>query len=448
MNRVLIANRGEIAVRIIKACRRMGIQTVLAISEADQWTMGAMMADQTVTIGPGPVQQSYLNQSAIIQAAKMMQCDAIHPGYGFLSENPEFAKKCESESITFIGPGSAAIGLLGDKASALKVAKEAGLPLLPHMSNITSVEDILDFAKQVGYPILLKAVAGGGGRGIRVVHDEHTVPSAYRIALAEAKGAFGDDRLYVEKYISDARHIEVQVVRDQFGNSAHIFERDCTSQRRNQKIIEEAPAITLSAEQRAQITSDAVRLADFVSYHSVGTVEFIYDNRESKHYFLEMNTRLQVEHPVTEMCSGIDIVELAINIARGRPLDLKQDEIALKGHSIECRITAEDTENNFFPSPGRIEEWSVPKIDCLRVDTHCYPGFTVSQFYDSLLAKFITWGETRTDAIDLMVHALRNTQVSGIKTNIGFVLSLLESKDFRENAINTMWVESRNKSRN
>lgn len=425
----------------------MGLHTVLAVSDADKWTLGAMMADETVSIGPGPVQQSYLNQNAIVQAAKLMQCDAVHPGYGFLSENSEFAQKCADAGITFIGPSAKAISLLGDKASALRVAKDAGVPLLPHKSDISSVEDVEKFVETVGYPILLKAVAGGGGRGIRVVHDEKSLRAAYRVAVAEAKGAFGDDRLYVEKYISEGRHIEVQVVRDLYGNSAHIFERDCTSQRRNQKVIEEAPAIALTPEQRAQITSDAVRLVDFVDYHSVGTVEFIYDKREKKHYFLEMNTRLQVEHPVTEMCTGIDIVELAIDIARGKPMSLQQDEIKLNGYSIECRITAEDTENNFFPSPGRIEEWATPKIRNLRIDSHCYPGFTIAPFYDSLLAKFITWGETREEAIDLMIEALRNTRISGIKTNIEFVLSLLETSDFRENNISTTWVEQKNKGR-
>ena len=439
--RVFVANRGEIAVRIIRACRKLGIETVAAVSEADRDSMAAQMADRSVCIGPARSSESYLKAETLVAAAIGTGCQAVHPGYGFLSERSRFARLCEESGLVFIGPSPAAIDSMGDKISAVEIACAAGVPRVPGSGKLTSIEDARRLASEIGYPILLKASAGGGGRGMRIVREQKDLPAAMESAAGEAGAAFGDATLYIEKFIERARHIEIQVFGDALGNVVHLGERDCSTQRRHQKLIEEATSPVIDAELREKLGSAAVGLARQVQYRGAGTVEFVFDLDAKKFHFLEMNTRIQVEHPVTEMITGIDLVAEQINVASGAPLSFAQSDVALSGHSIECRINAEDPQRNFMPSPGRLETWEVPKGEGVRVDSHCFAGYSIPPFYDSLLGKLIVHGFDRLQAIERMKQALQSFVVKGVETTIPFHLRVLDHPDFRESRVTTRWVE-------
>lgn len=442
ISRVLIANRGEIAVRIIRCCKMLGIETVLAASEADRDSKAANMADKVVVIGPPPA-STYLNMDAIIKAAKESGAQAIHPGYGFMSENPGFSKACADKGLIFIGPKSEHIEKMGNKLVARAIAKAAGVPVLPGSEKVSTYEEVLEVVKDIGYPIMLKAAAGGGGRGMKVIReqDKDSLKRVFEEASAESTAAFGDGTMYVEKFISNARHIEVQVLSDKYGNVVHLGERDCSTQRRNQKLIEEAGAPNVSDELRETIRTCAVKLTKNIGYESAGTIEFIFDQDEEKFYFLEMNTRVQVEHPVTEMVTGVDIVKEQINIAAGGKLPFTQDDIHLTGHAIECRINAEDPFQNFRPCPGIISRWDMPQGPGIRVDTHCSAGYKVPFFYDSLIAKVIAHGDSREQCIRRMLVALDEFQIEGIKTTIPFQKKVLQLPDFYAGRVTTHILE-------
>ena len=439
--RVFVANRGEIAVRIIRACQKLGVETVAAVSEADRGSMAAKLATRTVCIGPATASQSYLNANALVAAALGTGCQAVHPGYGFLSERSAFARLCEENGLTFIGPTPEAIDSMGDKLTAIRMADAADVPRVPGSDRVASLEQARADAQRIGYPFLFKASAGGGGRGMRLVRGPQELELALKSAAAEAQAAFGDSTLYIEKYIESARHIEIQIIADQHGNVVHLGERDCSTQRRHQKLIEEAPSVFISPATRARLAQAAVRLAKLVSYRGAGTVEFVYDERTEEAYFLEMNTRIQVEHPVTEMITGIDLVAEQIRVAAGEPLSFTQDDVTATGHSIECRINAEDAARDFMPGPGRIKVWAAPQGEGVRVDTHCEPGYLVPPYYDSLLAKLIVHGKDRTEAIARMRESLSAFRVEGIPTTIGFHHDVLSDKDFAAGKVNTRWVE-------
>jgi len=441
IGRILVANRGEIAVRIIKACKELGIGSVAAVSEADRESLPAKMVDRAVCIGPPRSIDSYLKIEAIICAALGTHCDAIHPGYGFLAEQPELAEACKKHGIVFIGPSPENLRQMGNKLFARKIVKDSGIPVIPGSEKVKDVEEAMKVAEKMKFPILLKAAAGGGGRGIKIVTDREELKTTFETAAAEAMAAFADETLYIEHYIPNARHIEVQIVADHFGEVIHVGERDCSLQRRYQKVIEEAPAPSISSELREAIRKAGVTVAKSMSYKSVGTVEFILDQDLGKFYFLEVNTRIQVEHPVTEMISGIDLVKEQIQIAADRPLSLSQSEVKLNGHAIECRINAELPEAEFQPCPGRISEWIPPQGRGIRVDSHCYSGYFVPPYYDSLIAKVITWGTDRSEAIERMRYALGSFVISGIHTTIPFLQFLLNQPDFIEGRVNTRWIE-------
>jgi acetyl-CoA carboxylase biotin carboxylase subunit len=441
IRRVFVANRGEIAVRIIRACRSLGIETVLGVSEADVDSLGARMADEVVVIGPPQPTHSYLRADLQVRAAKRTRCDAVHPGYGFLSERASFARACNEAGLIFIGPAPESIDSMGDKITAVGRAAEAGVPCVPGSGAVSGPEEALAIATEIGFPVLIKATAGGGGRGMRVVASAAELPDAFASASSEAQSAFGDATLYVEKFIERARHIEIQIIGDQFGNVVHLGERECSTQRRHQKLIEEAPSPVLGAAERAAMGESAVRLAKNVDYRGAGTVEFVVDDRDNSFYFLEMNTRIQVEHPVTEMVSGRDLVAEQIRVACGLPLSFAQDDIVLSGHAIECRINAENPDQGFFPSPGLVEEWTAPTGAGVRVDTHCYSGYTVSPYYDSLLAKVIVHAPSRGEAIQKMGAALAGLRVSGPTTTAPFHSAVLAHPDFAGGAVTTRWVE-------
>ena len=442
ISRVLVANRGEIAVRIIKACQKLSIDTVLAMSEADGDTLAARMADKAVCIGPPPPLESYLKVNTIIMAALGTGADAIHPGYGFLAEQPELAEACIQNGLTFIGPGPDSIRQMGDKLVARKTAIDLDIPLIPGSALITDLPQGWREAEKIGFPVLLKAAAGGGGKGMKAVYKPEEMETVFREASAEARAAFGDDRLYMERFIPNARHIEVQILSDCYGHCVHLFERDCSLQRRYQKVIEEAPSTAISEELREQMCNSAVLIAQSIGYETAGTVEFVLDQDEKRFYFLEMNTRIQVEHPVTEMVTGVDLVAEQIRMAAGERLELYQDDIQVTGHAMECRINAECPDDNFRPSPGRIVKWEVPEGKGIRVDTHCFEKYFVPPYYDSLLAKLIVIGETREDAISKMTHALSNFHVTGIDTNIKFLSAIMNHPDFRSGRTNTRWLET------
>jgi acetyl-CoA carboxylase biotin carboxylase subunit len=439
--RVLIANRGEIAVRINRACRELELETVQVFSEADRDSLAVRLADRAVCIGTGRSSQSYLNAEFIVSAALTFGADAIHPGYGFLSENPAFAALCEKEGITFIGPSAKMISMMGDKAMAKRMAEEAGVPTTPGSTG--TVSDLVDataVAAKLGYPVILKAAAGGGGRGMRVVWNEKDIAEQYANAAREAKAAFGDDSIYVEKYLTGIRHVEIQILSD--GESVlHLGERDCSIQRRNQKLVEESPCPVIGEDVRTKIGAAAVRLCRHVGYKSAGTIEYILDARNRQFYFMEMNTRIQVEHPVTEMVTGIDIVKEQIRIAQGRPIDMRQSDIHLRGHAIECRINAEDADNGFAPCPGRVQHFHMPGGPGIRVDSHIYSGYQIPPFYDSLLAKIIAWGQNREVAIARMRRALFEMRVEGVRTTIPFHEKLLCNEQFRRGDVHTKFVE-------
>ena len=441
--RILIANRGEIAVRIVRACQSLGIESVVAVSEADRDSLAARMATRAVCIGPAPAAQSYLRPELLITAARGTGCDAVHPGYGFLSERARFARMCAEEGVTFIGPSPEAIEAMGDKLSAVQLAEEAGVPRVPGSGRIENASLARDFAHKHGYPVLIKASAGGGGRGMRIVRREEDVVRELEAARAEAQAAFGDPSLYVEKFIERARHIEIQVLGDRLGNIVHLGERDCSTQRRHQKLIEEAPSPALDAGLRQQLADAAVRLARRVNYVGAGTVEFVFDEDTRRWYFLEMNTRIQVEHPVTEMVTGRDLVGEQIRVAAGEPISFTQAQVKLAGHAIECRINAEDATMNFAPRPGRLHTWSAPTGDGIRVDTHCFPGYVVPPYYDSLLAKVIVHAADRPQALQRMQSALERLEVSGVPTTAPFHKQVIAHEDFKAGKVTTRWVEEK-----
>jgi acetyl-CoA carboxylase, biotin carboxylase subunit len=430
-HKILIANRGEIALRIIRTCRELGIRSVLAHSKADAHSLPMRLADETICVGPDSARESYLNIPAIISAAAVTDSEAIHPGYGFLAENPAFAEVCRACSITFIGPSPEAIRLMGDKAQARQIAMQAGVPVIPGSEvALRGSAEALEVADRIGYPIMFKAAAGGGGRGMRIVRERGEVVQAFDACQSEAGAAFGSSEVYCEKFVQNARHVEVQVLGDRNGIRVHLGERDCSVQRRHQKLLEESPAPLLATKTRDGLLQAALTVAAAVNYVSAGTVEFLVDE-EGDFYFIEMNTRIQVEHPVTELVTGIDIVREQIRIAGGEPLGYRQDAVRFEGHAMECRINAEDPET-FAPSAGRVTMWVPPGGFNVRVDSHLMAPYAVPPFYDSLLAKIIVRGASREEAIDRMRRALRETVLEGVKTSIPFHLRLLDDPAFQE----------------
>ena len=443
VTRVLVANRGEIAVRIIRACQSLGIETVAAVSEADRESMAARLAKRAVCIGPARSTDSYLKVENLIAAAQGTACDALHPGYGFLSERASLAQACAENGITFVGPSAQNIMQMGDKLEARKIARSAGVPLVPGSDHAKNPHQAAQLAEAIGYPLLLKASAGGGGRGIKLVWNKDEIENTFRTAAAEARAAFGNDTLYMEKYVGNARHIEVQILGDCHGNVIHLGERDCSLQRRHQKIIEEAPAYAVPPEVRTKICNAAATLARSIGYRSAGTIEFIYANDSAEFYFLEMNTRIQVEHPVTEMITGVDLVAQQLRIARGETLPFRQSDIKFAGHAIECRINAESPQHGFRPCPGHIIDWQEPRGPGIRVDTHCFPGYFVPPYYDSLLAKLIVHADTRQRTADQTYQALDQFHVSGIDTLVPFLKTVIADSEYRAGAVNTRWLEKK-----
>jgi acetyl-CoA carboxylase biotin carboxylase subunit len=438
--RVYVANRGEIAVRIVRTCRALGIETVVGFSEADRGSLAPELADRAVCIGPGPAGESYLRAETIVAAALGTGCDAIHPGYGFLAENAAFAALTREEGLRFVGPPAGAIELAGDKLRARAAAVEAGVPVVPGRE-AASLDDALAFADESGYPVLLKAAGGGGGRGIKLAADADALARGFREAVAEAGAAFGDDRVYVERFVARARHVEVQVAADAHGHVVHLGERDCSVQRRYQKVVEEAPAPNLPASTRDALTAAGVAFARHIGYENLGTVEFIVDALTGEAFFLECNCRIQVEHPVTEAVTGLDLVALQLAIAAGEPLPFAQEDLVFDGHAVECRLTAEDVARGFAPSPGRIERFDVPVGDGLRVDTHCRAGAMVPPYYDSLLAKLIGHGPDREAAVAILRTALDGLRVEGVATNATLLAEVLTHDDFTAGAVTTTWLE-------
>jgi acetyl-CoA carboxylase biotin carboxylase subunit len=442
--KILVANRGEIAVRIIRACKELNIRTVAVYSEADVNSMHVHMADEAICIGKSPSSESYLKIDRIISAAEIADVDAIHPGYGFLSENAHFADVCESCNIRFVGPSSFAMNALGDKSTSRALAKKAGVPIPPGSEGLIENEQAaLACAKKIGYPLMIKAIAGGGGRGMRVAHNDISLVKGYHTARSEAEKAFGNSAVYIEKFIENPHHIEFQILGDARGNIIHLGERDCSIQRRNQKIVEETPSPLIEnkfKDLRKKMGKAAIRLAELAKYTSAGTVEFIVDD-QGNFYFLEVNKRVQVEHPITEEVTGIDIVKQQILIAMGENLRISQGDVTFKGHSIECRINAEDPFDDFRPSPGRIEMYYAPGGRGVRIDSHAYAGYTIPPHYDSLLGKLITYGKDRREAMDKMTRALGEYMVTGIKTTIPFQLAILQDPNFRRGVYSTNFIE-------
>ncbi|MFM7036069.1 MAG: acetyl-CoA carboxylase biotin carboxylase subunit [Planctomycetia bacterium] len=440
-NRILIANRGEIALRVIRACREMGIETVAIFSEADRGASYLELADEAICVGPPRAADSYLRIDRVISAAEIGNVQAIHPGYGFLSENSHFAEVCRSCDIGFIGPTPEAMERVGDKNSARALAREAGVPTVPGSEGIIgSEQEALKVAREIGFPVLLKATAGGGGKGMRVAANDLALASAWQQASAEAQAAFGNPGIYIEKYIERPRHVEIQILGDQHGNVFHLWERDCSTQRRHQKLIEESPSPRLPQATRQKMADAAVRLAKTANYFSAGTVEFIVDQQDN-FYFIEVNARIQVEHPVSEMVTGIDLVKAQIRVAAGEKLDLKQEQITPRGHAIECRINAEDPAANFRPCPGRIDRIIAPGGFGVRWDSHATTGYVVPPTYDSLVGKLIVHQPTRREAIDTMIRALKELRVEGIKTTVPIHLELLQNSAFHDAHIDTTFVE-------
>jgi acetyl-CoA carboxylase biotin carboxylase subunit len=439
--RVLIANRGEIAVRIIRACQALGIETVLAASQADLDSLPARLADRTVCIGPARAADSYLNIGALVMAALGTGCDALHPGYGFLAESEALATACDAEGIKFVGPTATHIARMGNKLEARAIARRGGVPTLQGSERVHHHQEAAAIAERVGLPVMMKAAAGGGGRGMKIVTRSEDIQRMFDAASAEARAAFGDDSLYLERYIPNARHIEVQILGDRFGNIIHLGERDCSLQRRHQKIVEEAPAPAVSEEFREQIREAAVKLGRDIGYENAGTVEFIVDQNTGAFFFLEMNTRIQVEHPVTEMITGIDLVQEQFRVAAGEKLRFVQSDITFRGHAIECRINAEVPSEGFRPSPGLITQWDPPVGPNIRLDTHSYAGYTVPIFYDSMLGKLIVYGSDRDEAIQRMCRALAQFAVGGIGTTLKFLHFAMSHTDFMDGQVNTQLVD-------
>ncbi len=440
--KILIANRGEIALRILRACRELGIKTVAAHSEADRELKHVFLADESVCIGPPPSTDSYLHVPAIISAAEITDAMAIHPGYGFLSENADFAERVESSGFKFIGPRPETIRLMGDKVSAIKSMQTAGVPCVPGSNGplTNNKRQTLELARKIGYPVIIKASGGGGGRGMRVVHAEAALLSAISLTQTEAQNAFGNNMVYMEKYLENPRHIEFQVLADEHGSAIYLGERDCSMQRRHQKVVEEAPAPGISQTQRTRLGELCAEACRTIGYRGAGTFEFLYENGEF--YFIEMNTRVQVEHPITEMITGVDIVKEQILIAAGEPLRYKQADITLQGHAIECRINAEDSKT-FMPNPGRIKQFHMPGGPGIRVDSHLYNGYLVPPYYDSMIGKLIAHGENRSVAIARMANALRETIIEGIKTNIPLHQNIMADANFQAGGANIHYLEQK-----
>lgn len=440
IRKVLIANRGEIAVRIIRACRELGIKTVAIYSEIDKDAMHTELADEAICVGTSKSKDSYLNESNILSAAVVTGCNAIHPGFGFLSEKASFANMCEECNIKFIGPNSETINIMGNKSMAREIMKKANVPVIPGSNGlINNIEEAKIEAKKIGYPIMIKASSGGGGKGIRIVPNESELENAYFTAKTEAKNNFSDDSVYMEKFIENPRHIEFQILADSFGNVIHLGERDCSIQRRNQKVLEEAPSIILSDELRKKMGKAAVNAAKAVNYVNAGTIEFLLD-KNGDFYFMEMNTRIQVEHPVTEMITSVDIVNEQLNIANGKELSLSQDDVVIEGHAIECRINAENPNKGFAPCPGRINFLNIPGGNGIRVDTAVYNGYSIPPTYDSMIAKLIAHGKTREEAIRKMLRALEEFVIDGVDNNIDFQISILNNELFRLGNYDTSFI--------
>jgi len=441
IKKILIANRGEIAVRIINACKEMSIPTVAIFSTVDRTSLHVQMADEAFCIGDPPPLESYLNIDKIIQVAKESGADAIHPGYGFLAENPDFSARCEKEGIIFIGPNSRALRLVGDKVASRRTMTQAKIPIIPGMmSSGKEVNGFKEEAERIGYPVMIKASAGGGGKGMRIVLSPKELEKGIEAGMREAKSAFGDESVYLEKYIEEPRHVEFQVLADNYGNVVHLCERECSIQRRHQKIVEETPSCALDEKLRTRMGEIAKQVIKVSGYNNAGTVEFLLD-KDKNYYFLEVNARLQVEHPITELVTGVDLVKQQIKIASGEKLSLTQNEIKQRGHAIECRIYAEDPENNFFPSSGKILFMKEPSGPGIRHDCGIYSGFEVSVFYDPILSKVITWGETREDARKRMILALSNYTVLGIKTSIDFLASVMDHPEFVAGNTQTNFID-------
>ncbi|GAB0152507.1 MULTISPECIES: acetyl-CoA carboxylase biotin carboxylase subunit [Marinobacterium] len=442
LDKVLIANRGEIALRILRACKELGIKTVAVHSVADRDLMHVRLADEAVCIGPAPSTQSYLNIPAIISAAEVTDSVAIHPGYGFLAENADFAEQVERSGFTFIGPRADTIRLMGDKVSAINAMKLAGVPTVPGSDGPLpdDAEAVYKIARRIGYPVIIKAAAGGGGRGMRVVHTEAHLGNAVQVTKSEAKAAFGDETVYMEKFLEKPRHVEVQVLADGQGNAIHLYDRDCSMQRRHQKVVEEAPAPMIDEAARAKVLKACVDACIEIGYRGAGTFEFLYEDGEF--FFIEMNTRVQVEHPVTEMVTGVDIVKEQLRIAAGLPLSYKQEDIKLRGHSIECRLNAEDPKT-FMPSPGKVTHFHAAGGNGIRVDSHLYSGYSVPPHYDSLIAKLITFADDRETALARMKSALDETLIEGIKTNIPLHQDIVRDTNFARGGVNIHYLEKK-----
>ena len=441
INKILIANRGEIAVRIIRACKEMNIKTVAVYSEVDKDAMHVKLADEAICIGPANSSKSYLNFKNIIEAANITGADAIHPGFGFLSENSQFAKICEESNIKFIGPNYKVIELMGNKSNAKELMKNAGVPVIPGSDgSVKGLKDAIKIANEIGYPVMLKAAAGGGGKGIRIVNIPEELESNYNIVKQEAKISFNDDEIYIEKFVKNPRHVEIQILADEHGNVIHLGERDCSIQRRNQKVIEETPSTAIDDKLRNKMGEAAIKAVKASGYTSCGTIEFLVDS-DKNFYFMEMNTRIQVEHPITEERTGIDIVKAQIRISAGEPLKIKQKDVKFNGYSIECRINAENPAKNFRPCPGTITGVILPGGNGVRVDTAIYSGYTIPSNYDSMIAKIITHGDTRNEAISKMKRALEETVIEGVDTNIDFLFKIIKNPTFIRGNFDTSFIE-------
>jgi acetyl-CoA carboxylase biotin carboxylase subunit len=442
VKRVLVANRGEIAVRVIRACRRLGLETVAVYSEADRGALATTLADRAVCIGPAPARGSYLDGAALVAAALGTGADAVHPGYGFLAENAGFAAACAGAGLTFVGPSAETIGLMGDKRRARDLAASLGVPIVPGSRGaIGSVAEAEEAARRIGYPLLLKAAAGGGGRGMRVARSASELAPAVLGARAEAEAAFGDGTLYAERFLSRVRHVEIQVLADMLGHAVHLGERDCSVQRRHQKLLEEAPSPAVTPEGRRAMGEAALALVRHIGYENAGTVEFVLEPDSGRFYFIEMNTRIQVEHPVTEMLTGVDLVVEQMRLAAGAPLGLRQADVRLAGHALECRINAEAPEEDFRPSPGTVTEWTLPEDDGVRIDSHLAAGADVPPYYDSLLAKVVAADTDRAAALARMRSALDALRVGGVRTTAGLHRAILDHRDFVAGRVHTRWVE-------
>ena len=440
IKRVFVANRGEIALRIVNACEQLGVETVVGTSEADRDGLAARRADRAVCIGPAPAGESYLRDDLVVQAALGTECDAIHPGYGFLSESPKLAARAHEHGLIFIGPPPEVMALSGDKLRARAEAARAGVPVLPG-KEIAPGDDARKAADEIGYPVLVKAAGGGGGRGIKLAKDGDELDNLLSLARSEAGAAFGDERVYLERFVANARHVEVQIAADDHGAVVHLGERDCSVQRRYQKVVEEAPAPNLEPATRNALTAEAVAFATAIGYRNLGTVEFVLDIDTGEHFFLEINCRIQVEHPVTEAVTGRDLVELQLHIADGDPLGFAQKDVIFDGHAIECRLNAEDVAHGFMPSPGTLSLFAVPDHSHLRVDTHLCAGSTIPPYYDSLMAKLIAHAEGREATIDVLLEALEDLDIEGVETNRALLISVLAHEDFRRGAVSTDWLE-------